>query len=246
MVTGNLVGLTYRPTGIEGGGTDSGVWKDDWGFSLVGIKVTKQMSRCNNTVMGGPPRDAEFNNVAVQKTLAVCGRVTTQELEAIDLTVLDLSTLTDVVVTGNLEVDGTSLFSGAATFNSPVTFNSTVTIAGTTVIPVTQTSLTITPVGVTGVVILTRQANVVDITFLLTNSSGGAIAQGTVLFTVPATDLPVGSLFAVGNDPTTPADTAGFELAVPTGEVTLSANSSPFVAWANNGIRSGHFSYITV
>jgi hypothetical protein len=196
-------------------------------------------------VSGGPPKDAEYSNLAVASTLVVRGKVFAQDLEAMDCMVLDLATFHDVVVTGNQEIDGTSLFNGAVSFHSPVTFNSNLVIAGTVVMSVAQISLEILIPDVTGSVTLSRQANVVDVNFSLTNHRGADIPLNAILFRVPSTDFPTGDIFFVGGNVVTPGNICGFTVDVPSGNVSLSANSGPFSAFPDGATVQGHVCYIT-
>jgi hypothetical protein len=142
-----------------------------------------------SSLLGAPPKDANFSNLAVQNTMVVRGRLLAQTLEAVDFIALDLSTLNDAVITGNLEVDGTSLFSGG------VTFASTVTLANGTTLDVTTTDITITGTSLTGTATLTQQGSVVFVNAALVNGTGGNVTAGADLFTLPAGSLPAADLF---------------------------------------------------
>lgn len=196
-------------------------------------------------VSGGPPKDAEYSNLAVASTLVVRGKVFAQDFEAMNFMVLDLATFHDVIVTGNQEIDGTSLFNGAASFNAPVTCNSNLVVAGSVIMSVAQIPLTSLVPGITGTITLSRQANVVDVNFSLTNHLGMDVPLGAILFTIPTTDLPTGDLFFVGGDAANPASVCGFTVDVPTGNVSLSANSGSFNVWADGVTVQGHVCYIT-
>jgi len=196
------------------------------------------------SLTGGPPRDAEFSNLSVANTLVVRGKSFAQDLESIDLTVLDLTTLADVVITGNQEVDGTSLFSGAVTFNAPVTFNSTVTLPNGASLAVTQVDLVLAPLPATisGTALLTKQANIVDVTADLVNNSGGAIPAGTLLFTLPVGSLPVGAQVAVGGNPAATFQLGTVTVDNVTGDVTY---QGPAGNWTAGATFTLHLSYIS-
>jgi hypothetical protein len=199
----------------------------------------------SRSVSGGPPKDAEYSNLAVGSTLVVRGKVFAQDFEAMNFMVLDLATFHDVVITGNQEIDGTSLFNGAVSFNAPVTCNSNLVVAGSVIMSVSQVSLMSLVPGVTGTITLTRQANVVDVNFSLTNSTGVDVPVNSVLFIIPSTDFPTGDLFFIGGDVVNAANMCGFSVDVPTGNVSLSANSGSFSAWPNGVTVQGHVCYIT-
>jgi len=121
----------------------------------------------------------EFSNITVSGTILVKGKVFAQDTETVGLTVLDLATLPDVVITGNQEVDGTSLFSGTVSFDAPVTFHAGV------VVSVNKTILSPLPLELKGEIIVLQQLNYVDITFSLCNKSLESIGQHTEIFKVP-------------------------------------------------------------
>ena len=78
------------------------------------------------------PKDASYMNAAVTNTFTARGRIWTQDLRGMDLTCLDLAAVKDLVVTGNLEVDGTTSFGSLTVFTNGTTFGGDVLFTNTT------------------------------------------------------------------------------------------------------------------
>jgi hypothetical protein len=180
-----------------------------------------------NVSSSATPRATEYSNLAVTGTLLVRGKQFSQDLESVQLTVLDLTTLNDMIITGNQETDGTSLFNGAVTFQAPVTFHAS------TVIPVHKTVITPSFNGVTGSITILKQLNFVDITFSLQNNTCEGINAPTVLFTLPLGCTP-SSTFSFNGD-------AKFSL----DQTTSSVLYADIVSWKPASILNAHVCYLS-
>ena len=196
----------------------------------------------NPRLSGGPPKDAEYTNVAVANTLVVRGKLFSQEVEAVTLTALDLSTLQDVVITGNQEVDGTSLFSGAASFQAPVSFGAGVTFAQGASFDAVVTQLSGLVPHLEGPAVLVTSNQNANLDFDLTNV-GPDVPMGStpnlVLFQVPEGSRPLSNFFfsAVSSE----GKTALFRIDASSGDVTLVFATD---AWLASETRNGHASFI--
>lgn len=195
-----------------------------------------QFQNHNRALTGAPPKDAEYSNLSVANTMVIRGKLFTQEQEAMLLSVLDLSTLSDVVVTRDLEVDG------ATNFHGPVSFDSAVSI------PVNSIDLTdtLTVSNLEGKVSLTRQANLIRIQWNLINLNGVAISDDTVLFTLPDEFTPNEDVYAVSHESSlSSVKQSLFKVDSSTGNVTLWSSSGPlYSTWDPGDYRVGHILYL--
>ena len=182
----------------------------------------------------------EYNNVTVNDALLVKGKQFTQEHEAVDLTVLDLATLNDVVVTGNQENDGTVLFNGPVQFDAPVSFRAPVQFFGTS--PLSHVPCP----PFTGTVAVQRQGCLVSVGFSLTNSSGGDVSPASVpLFTLPKECEPTTTPLAfVGLDPD---DAQTVVVYVVDTELCVRQHSPSLdsTVWKNGTTRCGNVMYMS-
>jgi len=145
---------------------------DDYFFS-------KETKREMSALTGAPPQDAGYSNLAVTDSIA-CRKIFGQTVEAVQMMVTDLTTVQDLVVTGNCEIDGTVAFGGATMFHEIATFNEGISL------PTSVTSIAILPASVTGSITLTTWGNIHTLDIDLTNGTGFALVLGTTLGALPS------------------------------------------------------------
>lgn len=153
----------------------------------------KKLVPTSATTMQRPPaRDhSECTTFTVHQTLLVRGKHIAQDEECSQLTVLDLATLRDTVITGNQEVDGTSLFHGPVAFDSPVHFAAPPwRLAVACVLPATD--------QLRGPIRVSTQLNWVDVTWELTNVAEVPWDTACVVFRVDPALAPALPIVAGG------------------------------------------------
>ncbi len=155
--------------------TQTVVFNPDW-KKLVPTSAT--------TMQRLPARDhSECTTLTVHQTLLVRGKHIAQDEECSQLAVLDLATLRDTVITGNQEVDGTSLFHGPVEFRSPVHLAVPPwRLSVACVLPTTD--------QLRGPIRVATQLNWVDITWELTNVADVPWDTACVAFRIDAALAP--------------------------------------------------------